>query len=165
LVDVRPGVVKGGLSRQDVGVDAYGFSGPLARIRVQTVVVPAVAAVVCAAVAALVEVRVVASAQNACDVGINAAANSWLLLFELPLLWVVQAIPVMLAAPVMALLSRRRLVVAALMVLVAVVVVVIVAWVYFAASGLPIQGGPRCAEAQPGWWPGWLPPAPGWNGW
>jgi hypothetical protein len=92
-VDVQPGVVKGGLSRQDVGVDVYGFSRPLARVRVRTAVVPTVAAVVCAAVAALVEVRVVASAQYACDVGINAAASSWLLLFELPLLWVVQAIP------------------------------------------------------------------------
>lgn len=146
-------------------MDAYGFSGPLARIRVRTVVVPAVAAMVWAGVAALVEEGVVASAWNACDVGINAAANSWfLLLIELPMLFVVQAIPVMLAAPLTALLSRHRLVVAALMVLVAVVVVVVGAWSYFAYSGLPIQGGPQCAEAQPGWWPSWLPPAPRWDG-
>ena len=160
----RHGAVEDVQGGQDVGVDAYGFSGPLARIRVRTVVVPAVAAVVCAGVAALVEVRVVASAQNACDVGTNAAANSWLLLIELPLLWLVQAIPVMLVAPLMALLSPRRLVVAVLMVLVAVVVVAVAAWAYFAASGLPIQGGPWCTDPQPGWWPGWLPSAAGWRG-
>lgn len=151
--------VGGALDGQDVRVDMYGFSGPLSRIHVRTVVVPGAAAVVCAAVAALVEVRTVAATLSACDVGINAAANSWILLEELLLLWVVQTVPVMLIAPLTALLSRRRLVVTALMAIIAVVVVAVVAWAYFALSGLPIQTPPWCSSPQPGWWPRWLPPA------
>lgn len=121
------------------------------------------AAVVCAAVAALVEIRTVAVTWNDCDVGINASANAFGLIFlQLPVLWVVQALLVGFAAPLMAFLSRRRLIVTALMALTAFVLVVAVAWGYFALAGLPMQGS-TCVNPEPGWWPRWLPPEPGYT--
>lgn len=134
------------------------------RIHGQTVLVPAIAALLCGELAAHGEVGVVARAWNDCDIGINAGANSLgLALIWLPTLWFVQTVGVAVPAPFLALLSRNRLVVAGLMVLLALVVVVGTAWAAWSLAGLPIslKGFGRCTSPDPAWWPSWLPPTPG----
>jgi len=133
---------------------------PEPRFRVQTFVVPLGSAAALAMVATLLEARTVGSVWSACDVGINAAANSWYLLFQMPVLWVTQWVLIGVPAPLLALVSRNRLVVTAAMGLFAALVVGCVAWVFFVHSGLPIGGVALCPGTQPGWWPPWLPPSP-----
>jgi len=133
---------------------------PEPRIRVETIVVPVGSAAVLAMMATFLEARTVGSAWSACDVGINAAANGWYLLFQMLVLWVTQTVLIGVPAPLLALISRNRLVVTAAMALFAALVVGSVAWVFFVHSGLPIAGNALCSGTQPGWWPPWLPPSP-----
>jgi hypothetical protein len=131
------------------------------RIRARTIAVPLGSAAVLAAVAAFLEARTVGYAWSSCDVGINASANGFYLLFiAMPVLWAVQTILIGVPAPLLALLSRRRFVVAVAMGLLATLIVVFVAWVFFVHSGLPLRDGTTCTVTEPGWWPTWLPPSP-----
>ncbi|GAA2384206.1 hypothetical protein [Dactylosporangium salmoneum] len=127
------------------------------RIRTRTVVVPLLSATLIATAASLTEIGVVGRAWDACEVGINAGANAiGLILFALPVLWLIQTGLIGALAPQLARVSRNRLVVTALMGLLAVTVVAVTAYTFFAMSGLPVQFRATC----PGWWPSWLPPAP-----
>jgi hypothetical protein len=116
-------------------------------MRARTIAVPLGSAAVLAAIATFLEVRTVGYAWSSCDVGINASANGFYLVFiAMPVLWSVQTILIGVPAPLLALLSRRRFVVAVAMGILAMFVVVLVAWVFFAHSGVPLGDDPMCTR-------------------
>ena len=99
---------------------------------------------------------VVGHAYAACDVGINASANGFALLFiGLPVIWVVNAV---VFGTVFARVSgptwRRR----ALGVVAAMAALVFLAWLLFAWQGTPSgYPDPICPSNIPPWWPSWIP--------
>ncbi|MGV9669220.1 hypothetical protein ACWDPV_01325 [Gordonia sp. NPDC003504] len=100
-------------------------------------------------------VYLLAAMWSACDVGVNATANSGgLLFFDLPFLLIVLGFAML---PSYALVSRRNVAGA---LAVACGLGIAVAWVYVAWRHNP--GGdypaPICPpDNVPGWWPGWIP--------
>jgi membrane-anchored protein YejM (alkaline phosphatase superfamily) len=91
----------------------------------------------------------------ACDVGINAGANSFALLFVLPVIWVANAL---VFGAVFARVSdatwKRR----ALGAVAALLAVVLLAWLLFAWQGTPSDyPSPICHSNIPPWWPSWIP--------
>ena len=92
----------------------------------------------------------------ACDVGVNASANSGtLLLFVLPFLWVVNTF---LFGLVFAVVSGSTRLQTVLGVLAGLAAVVVFAWFVFAWQGTPADSpDPRCPGGVPIWWPSWIP--------
>ncbi|GAB2919615.1 hypothetical protein [Streptomyces mayteni] len=109
------------------------------------------------AAAALALAVLTGRAWQACDVGANAAANSWALLTEV-LIGVGTVNAALFAATYLALPPRnpgRRLgtALAAWLPLTA-----LVAWWYFAVHGTPADyPAPLCPENVPPWWPSAIP--------
>jgi hypothetical protein len=92
----------------------------------------------------------------ACDVGINASASSFtLLFFVLPFMWVVNSV---LFGLVFAAVSGATWPRKVRGVLVALAAVVLFAWFLFAWQGTPSDSpDPRCPGGVPTWWPSWIP--------
>jgi hypothetical protein len=92
----------------------------------------------------------------ACDVGVNAGANSGtLLFFVLPFLWVVNTF---LFGLVFAVVSGSTRLQKVLGVLAGLAAVVVFAWFVFAWQGTPADSpDPRCPGGVPIWWPSWIP--------
>lgn len=100
-------------------------------------------------------VVLVGHAFAACDVGINAGANSLVLQFVLPVLWVVNLVLFGVVYSVVSGPTWQRKVVGLLAALFA---VVLMAWLLFAWLGTPSgYPDPICPSNVPPWWPSWIP--------
>lgn len=96
-----------------------------------------------------------ADAWATCDVGINAAANGFTLLFVLPLLWGANATAFGVAYATVSLAgwARRPLAIVA-----GLLVLTMLAWALFATFGTPAgYPDPMCPANVPPWWPSWIP--------
>lgn len=94
-------------------------------------------------------------AYAACDVGINASANSFAFLFVLPVLWVANSLVFGAVFARMSGVTWRR---KALAVATALLAVILLAWLLFAWQGTPSDyPSPICHSNVPPWWPSWIP--------
>lgn len=96
-----------------------------------------------------------ARAWSTCDVGVNDAANSFALLFELPLLWAANtAIFVIIHAALSGETRRRRVLALAA----GTAAVLALGVELFAWQGTPeAYPDPICPGNIPPWWPSWIP--------
>jgi hypothetical protein len=133
-------------------VSAYHIAGDPPRIRVRTVLIPAGAAVVPAAIVSWNEIRVVGRAWHACEIG-STGPNGFVLLYtHLPALWLVQTLAVTGVSVLIAWLFRNRLVATGGMALAAAVIVAVSGWTYLVVQGLPAHNE-FCPGIEPPWWP------------
>jgi hypothetical protein len=117
-----------------------------------------VAALILAVLVSCGTTSVVARAYAACDVGINADANTFGLAALLPVLAVIHGSALVMAYTAAGRSMMSPALRAAVSVSTTVVVVVVLSWVYFALAGLPLRNA-LCPAGEPPWWPGWIPPS------
>jgi hypothetical protein len=100
-------------------------------------------------------VVLISQAYAACDVGINAGANSLALMLVLPVIWLANSLVfgAVFARVSDATWKRRTLGAVA-----ALVALVLLAWLLFAWQGTPSDyPSPICRSNVPPWWPSWIP--------
>lgn len=100
----------------------------------------------------VVSVVAIGRAWAACDVGVNAAANSLTLLLLAPLIWVATAIPWVVLHGTLGRRHRRAALVAGL------AFTVWFTWFLVTWLGMPDSyPSPWCTDNVPPWWPSYLP--------
>ena len=101
---------------------------------------------------AVVSTAAIGRAWAACDVGINAAANSMTLLFLAPLIWIAAAIPWVILHGTLGRRHRRAALAAGL------VFTLWFAWFLVTWLGMPDSyPAPSCPGNVPPWWPSFVP--------
>lgn len=104
------------------------------------------------AFSSVVSVMAIGRAWAACDVGVNAAANSMTLLFLAPVIWVAAAVPWVVLYGTLGRHHRGSAVAAGL------VVTVCFTWFVVTWLGMPDSyPDPLCRGNVPPWWPGFIP--------
>ncbi|MEV0472873.1 hypothetical protein [Streptomyces prunicolor] len=101
---------------------------------------------------AVVTVAAIGRAWAACDIGVNAGANSATLLFLAPLIWIAAAVPWVILHGTLGRRHRRTALLAGL------VFALWFTWFLVTWLGMPDSyPDPFCPGNVPPWWPGFVP--------
>ncbi|MFI6544813.1 hypothetical protein ACIBO9_16385 [Streptomyces prunicolor] len=101
---------------------------------------------------AVVTVAAIGRAWSACDIGVNAGANSATLLFLAPLIWIAAAVPWVILHGTLGRRHRRTALIAGL------VFALWLAWFLVTWLGMPDSyPDPFCPGNVPPWWPSFIP--------
>ncbi|MCL7427172.1 hypothetical protein [Streptomyces sp. YS415] len=105
-----------------------------------------------AGLTAVVTVAAIGRAWTACDIGINAAANSLTLLFLAPLIWLAGAVPWVILHSTLGRRHRRTALMTGL------VFTMWLTWFLITWLGMPDSyPAPICPGNVPPWWPSFIP--------
>ncbi|WP_052347126.1 hypothetical protein [Streptomyces prunicolor] len=101
---------------------------------------------------AVVTVAAIGRAWSACDIGVNAGANSATLLFLAPLIWIAAAAPWVILHGTLGRRHRRTALLAGL------VFALWFTWFLVTWLGMPDSyPDPFCPDSVPPWWPSFIP--------